>query len=163
MSVREVKLPARRQYGCNDLRPFLHIRQPANGSPCREDEIEWARRQIRGLVDGPLDEVRLQAGLLGQAPCNTERGRRKIESGGGRTAPDQAQGIPADMALQMQSALSDDVAEFARFDLMQRVLARTKAVKHVIAGRIACVNCGALIPVPAVDLDGVGHVNSQVR
>jgi hypothetical protein len=65
------------------------------------------------------------------------------------------------MALQMQNALSGNVAEFGRFNRMQSVLARTKPVKHIIAGGIARVNCGALIPVPAVCFDVVGHAASM--
>ena len=160
MRVGEVELAARRQHGRNDLRPFLHIGQPANGAPGCEDEVERARRQVRSLIHGPLDEVRFQAGLIGQAPGNLQRGAGKIESGDRRAAPYQAQRIPADMALQMQNALAGDVAEFGRFNLVQGVLAGTKPVQHVIAGGIARMNGGALIPVPAVHFDGVGHVNS---
>src|SRR6266436_9117339 len=112
MSVRGVKLAARSQHRRNDLRPSLHIRQPTNGPPGCKDEIERARRQIRGLIYGPLDEVCLQASLIGQAPCNAQRGTRKIESGSSRAAPYQTQCIPANMALQMQNALSGNVAEF---------------------------------------------------
>ena len=66
------------------------------------------------------------------------------------------------MALQMQNALAGDIAEFGRFDLVQGVLARTKPLKHVIAGGIARMNGGALIPVPAVDFEVVGHVSSML-
>jgi hypothetical protein len=63
------------------------------------------------------------------------------------------------MALQMQNALSGYIAEFGRFNRMQRVLACTKPVKHIITGAIACMNCGALIPVPTIDFDVVGHAS----
>jgi hypothetical protein len=113
------------------------------------------------LIDGALDEVRIQAGLVGLAPCNIQRGTGKIQPGDSRAAPHQAQRIPADMALQMQHALSPDVSEFGRFDRMQRVFAGPKPVKHIIAGAVACMNCCALIPVATVDFDGIGHVNSM--
>ena len=71
-----------------------------------------------GLIYGPLDEVCLQASLIGQTPCNIQRGTGKIESGNSRAAPYQAQRVPTDMALQMQNALSRDVAEFGRFNRM---------------------------------------------
>ena len=90
MGVGKVKFSAWHQHGCNDFRPFLHIRQPANRSPSREDKIERARRQIRGLVYSPLDEIRVQAGLMRQAPCDVERGAGKIQSGSNRAAPYQA-------------------------------------------------------------------------
>jgi hypothetical protein len=63
------------------------------------------------------------------------------------------------MALQMQNALSGNVAELGRFNRMQRVLAGTKSVEHIITGAIACMNYGALIPVPTVHFDVVGHVS----
>ena len=64
------------------------------------------------------------------------------------------------MALQMQNAFSADVAEFSRFDRMQGVLARPKPVEHIITGGIARMNSCALIPVPAIYFDVVGHANS---
>jgi hypothetical protein len=66
------------------------------------------------------------------------------------------------MALQMQNALSGNVAEFGRFDLVQSVLACTKPVEHIITGGVARMNCGALIPVPTVYFDVVGHVELYV-
>jgi hypothetical protein len=65
------------------------------------------------------------------------------------------------MALQVQHALAGNVAKFGRFDRMQGVLAGPKPVQHIIAGSVARMNCGALIPVPAVDFDVVGHANSM--
>ena len=65
------------------------------------------------------------------------------------------------MTLQMQNALSGNVAEFGRFNRIKGVLARPKPVKHIITSGIACMNCGALIPVPAINFDVVGHVNSM--
>ena len=118
MSVREVKLSARRQHRRNDFCPLLHIGQPANGSPCCVDEIERAGHELRSLIYGALDEVCLKASLAGQTPCNIQRGAGKIEPGDSRAAPYQAQCIPTDMALQMQNALSKDVAEFGRFNRM---------------------------------------------
>src|SRR5438093_7755143 len=64
------------------------------------------------------------------------------------------------MALQMQNALSADVAEFSRFDRIEGVLARPKPVKHIVTGGIARMNDCALIPVPAIYFEMVGHANS---
>src|SRR3954453_10369026 len=64
------------------------------------------------------------------------------------------------MALQMQHSLAGDVAKFGCFDRVQRVLAGTKPVQPIIAGGVACVNCRALVPVPAVDFDIVCHVDA---
>jgi len=63
------------------------------------------------------------------------------------------------MALQMQHALSGNVAKFGRFDRAKRVFADAKPVKRIGAGKVARVNCGALIPVPPVYFDVVGHVS----
>src|SRR2546423_15697967 len=97
-----------------------------------------------------------------QTPCDIQRSAGKIQSGNSRAAPYQAQCIPANMALQMQNALSADVAEFSRFDRMQGVLARPKPVEHVITGGIARMNSCALIPVPAIYFGVVGHANSLI-
>jgi uncharacterized protein (DUF924 family) len=75
------------------------------------------------LIHGAPDEVCLQAGLLGQTPRNRQRGAGKIQSGDGRAAPYQAQCIQTNMALQMQHALSKDVAKLGRFNRVQNVLA----------------------------------------
>ena len=44
-----------------------------------------------------------------------------------------------------------------RLDVMERVFASSKAIKHVITGHVARMNDCALIPVASVYLDGVGH------
>jgi hypothetical protein len=64
-------------------------------------------------------------------------------------------------ALQMQNALSRNVAEFGRFNRVQSVFAGPKSVKHIVTSGIACMNCGALIPVRAVHFEVVGHANSM--
>jgi hypothetical protein len=90
-----------------------------------------------------------------------QRGTRKIESGNSRAAPHQAQCIPTNMALQTENALPGNVAEFGRFNRTQSVFARPKPVKHIVTSGIACMNCGALIPVPAVHFEVVGHATSM--
>src|SRR5438874_3948829 len=86
-----------------------------------------------------------------------QRGTGKIEPGHFRAAPYQAQGVPSDMALQMQHALSGNVAKLGRFDRVKRVFAGPKSLKQIGAREVARVNCGALIPVPPVYFDVVGH------
>ena len=92
MSIGAVKFAARRQHGRNDPRPNPHVRQPAKRSPSRKDEIERARRQMRGLVHGPLNEVGLQPGLVGKAAREIERRTGEIEPGDQRrrVAPGRA-------------------------------------------------------------------------
>src|SRR4051794_25753135 len=159
MRVGEIKLSPGREYGGNDFGPFSHIRQPANRSPRREHEIERTGCQARGLIDGTLDEVGLQACFVRQTSRDVECRAGEIEPGRDGAAPHEAQRIAADMALQMQDAFSGNVAEFGGFDRVQGVLARTKPVEHVVAVAVARMDRDALIPVPAIDLEEVIHAD----
>jgi hypothetical protein len=157
VAVREVQFAARRQHRCDNISPSLGIRQPADRPPRREDQIERARREFRGLVDSPFDEFGLRPGLLGEDSGDAQGYAREIQPGGHGAAPHEAERVAPDMALQMQDALSLDVAEFLGFDLLERVLAATEAVEHVITGRVARVNARALIPIPAIDVQRIDH------
>jgi hypothetical protein len=64
------------------------------------------------------------------------------------------------MALQMQHALSGNIAKFGCLYCVKGILACTKPVKHVVAGSVPGVNCHALFPVLEVDFDVVGHRDS---
>jgi len=61
------------------------------------------------------------------------------------------------MALQMEHALSGNIAEFCRLDCMQNIFPRPKARKDFPAERLSRVEAGALIPVSAIDLDRIVH------
>jgi len=56
------------------------------------------------------------------------------------------------MALQVEDALSGNVAEFSRFDHMEGVFTRTKASEPVAASGIARVKYSELIPPAKFDL-----------
>src|ERR1700720_4495040 len=61
------------------------------------------------------------------------------------------------MALQMEDALSGNVAEFGGFDGMESVLTCAKPVEHVVAGCVARVDGSALIPISTVDINWTDH------
>jgi hypothetical protein len=61
------------------------------------------------------------------------------------------------MALQMEDALSGNVAEFGGFDDMESVLTCAKPVEHVVAGCVARVDGSALIPISTVDINWTDH------
>jgi hypothetical protein len=64
----------------------------------------------------------------------------------------------------MEDPLAADIAELGRYDPLESALAGTKAVQRIEAGDVACVDGGAFIPIPAVDLDRIGHPRaSQLR
>src|SRR5262249_20756843 len=161
MRIGAVKFTARCKHGCNDACPNPHIRQPTQGSPSRKDKIERARCQLGSRIHRSLNKVGRRSGLLGKAARNLQRGPGEIEPGRHRATPHQAECVPADMALQMEDALSVDVAELDRFDRVERVLARTKAVQHVIASGVACVKGGALIPILAIDFERISHAKPR--
>src|ERR1700678_227701 len=73
VAVREVQFATRRQHRCDDISPSLDIREPADRPPRREDQIERARCEYRGLVDSPFDEFGLQPGLLCEASRVAQR------------------------------------------------------------------------------------------
>jgi hypothetical protein len=59
MSIGKVKFAAGLQHGCDYSRPNRNIRQPADRSPSRKNQIERTRCQMRGFVHSPLNEVGL--------------------------------------------------------------------------------------------------------
>jgi len=61
------------------------------------------------------------------------------------------------MALQMEDALSGNVAEFGGFDGMESVLTCTKPVEHVVAGCVSRVDGSALIPISAIGINRIDH------
>jgi hypothetical protein len=79
--------------------------------------------------------------------------RMLIEPGCHRAAAHEAERVAPDMALQMEDALSGNVAEFGGFDRVETVLTRAKAVEHVVAGCVARVDGSAIIPISAIGID----------
>src|SRR5438128_3847643 len=120
MSICAVKFAARRQHGCDDVRPTLHVGQPAQDSPRRKDQIERARRYTRRLVYSSLNEVSLQPGFLGKAARDLQRYTGEIEPRRNSAESRQTERVQPDMALQMEDALAADVAELGRFDPVER-------------------------------------------
>ena len=77
---------------------------------------------MRGLVHSPLNKVGLEPGLARKASRDVQRYARKIEPGCHRAASHEAERVTPDMALQMEDALSGNVAEFGGFDAVESVL-----------------------------------------
>src|SRR5882724_4107701 len=92
---------------------------------------------MRGLVHSPLNKVGLESGLARKASRDVQRHPRKIKPGCHRAAAHEAERVAPDMALQMEDALSGNVAEFSGFDGMESVLTCAKPVEHVVAGCVA--------------------------
>jgi hypothetical protein len=65
------------------------------------------------------------------------------------------------MALQVEDALSGNVAKFSRFDRMERVFTGTKAGKPIATSGVARVNYSELIPPATIDVDRAVHVEPQ--
>jgi hypothetical protein len=64
------------------------------------------------------------------------------------------------MALQVQDALSSNIAELGPFYRKKRVFAPPKTREH-LAESFLRVDCRALIPIPAIDLNRIVHVPSS--
>src|SRR5438132_895656 len=75
----------------------------------------------------------------------------------GRAASHEAERVAPDMALQVEDALSGNVAEFGGFDGMESVLTCAKPIEHVVAGCVARVDGSALIPISAVGINRIYH------
>jgi hypothetical protein len=74
----------------------------------------------------PLNEVGFQPGLLGKASRDIERYAREIEPSCHRAASHETERVAPDRALQMEDALSGNVAKFGGFDGMESVLTCAK-------------------------------------
>jgi len=163
MGIRKVEFATGCEYGCNDVRPDLHVRQPADCPPSRKDQVERPRRQMRGLVHAPLDEVGFQPGLDGKLSRHFERCAGEVESDRHGAASDEAERVSPNVALQVEDALSGDVAEFGRFYGVKGILARTKTVEHVRASGVTRMNRRALFPVPKIDFNRIDYAELPVR
>jgi hypothetical protein len=133
-----------------------------SGSQQRVPQVAKTRsngpgRQLWSLVNGPLNEVGFQAGLVGKAPREIERRAGEIEPGHHGAATHKTERVAPNVALQVEDAFSGHVAKFGRFDRVESVIPRTKAGEQVAASGVALVNGGALIPTAAVDVDRVVH------
>src|SRR6516225_8115935 len=111
MGIGAVKFTGRHQHGCDDPRPMPHIRQPAQDSPRREDEIERAGSKMRSLFHSPLNEIGLQSDLLGKVARGVERLLGEVEPSREGAKSHQAERIQPDMTLQMEDTLAADITE----------------------------------------------------
>src|SRR5262249_17070426 len=157
MRICTIKFAAGGEHAVNDPCPISQIGQPAERSPGRKDEIEWAGRELRSVVHPPLYECGAEPGLLGKPARDLDRRRREIEPGGDGPAAPEAERVAPDMALQMEHALPGNITELCRLDCMQRIFPGPKAGKHVSAERLARVEACALIPIAAIDLNRIVH------
>ena len=108
-----------------------------------------------------LNEVSFQSGLFRKAARGVHSCTGEIESRRDGAESRQTERVQPDMALQMEDTLAADIAELGRFDPLEHALARTKAVQRVEAGGVERVDGGALIPIPAVHLDWIGHARPR--
>ena len=95
--------------------------------------VSWARR--RAVCNASCEKSRPKAGLHGEpgTVCAT------------------------DVTLQMKDLLAGYAAQPRGLDVMEGVLAGSKAIKHVITGLVVRMNDCAPIPIASVYLNGVGH------
>jgi hypothetical protein len=45
---------------------------------------------------------------------------------------------------------------------VESVLTRTEAIEHIIAGCVSSMDRSALVPIPAVDVNGIGHAKASM-
>ncbi|HZZ60211.1 MAG TPA: hypothetical protein VFE63_03435 [Roseiarcus sp.] len=157
VGVRKVELPSGRKHGRNHASPDPDIGEPADCPPGGKHQIEQSRRQAWSFVHGPFDESGLQTGFVCELSRDVERCARKVDSGDQGPPPHEAERVAPDVALQMEDALSRNIAEFGGFDRMKSVISRTIPVEHVVAGYTARMDRGALVPIQAIDLDRIEH------
>jgi hypothetical protein len=69
----------------------------------------------------------------------------------------QPERILPNVALEMEDALSGNIAEFGSLDFVEGFFARMKARERVVAGRIAQIDESTLVPVPAIDFNRIIH------
>jgi hypothetical protein len=65
------------------------------------------------------------------------------------------------MALEMEDALSGNIAELANLDFVEGVFAHMKARKRLVAGRIARMDDCTLVQVPAIDFNRIVHIDLE--
>lgn len=112
MGLAEVEHPAGLEQLGRDRRPAIEVGQPADRSDAREGDLEAAIAEGRdGVVHVGLDEGRRDVRLVGQRPCLRDRRRREVETGDRRAASCPAQGVDAEVALEMDEAAAAHVAD----------------------------------------------------
>src|ERR1700730_16649236 len=127
------------------------------------------REKVRASASGRGIGLILRSVRISVMSKALSSSRRRTSSGRtcGTPGMNEAERVAPDMALQMEDALSGNVAEFGGFDGMESVLTCAKPVEHVVAGCVARVDGSALIPISAVDINWTDHegffVQSRTR
>ena len=136
------------------LGPAPQVGVPADGPPCREDQVEAGRfgQRLRCPVNVRQHEPRRQAQLRRVLPRRLDRRRREVHPGHLSPALRQDQAVLPEMALQMQHSQPGDRAELR---LLDRAKPRRPVPERLLVHRRGPVNGDPLIPVRPVQREPV--------
>ena len=105
--------------------PALQVGQPLDGAPAHEDDVEEPASEVLvGVVEVGADELGAagQADLVGQSPRQGHRLVRQVEAHDVRAVARPAQGVEAEVALEVQQgrALVHERPELVQLQRQQR-------------------------------------------
>src|SRR5437016_14207986 len=108
--------------------PYADIRNPAQHSVRREDDVELpAEVQLQhvGLNEGHVD-----LHPSGDVTSCLESGRGEVDAGRGRAGQCPGDGVDADMALEMEQGLPGYVADLLALDRVEPLLVALDEAGH---------------------------------
>jgi hypothetical protein len=116
----EVEGAARLDEVRRHARPLAHVRQPADDAVRREDDVELAVEVPRQVVDVGADEARVDAQLGRQRFRLLDRRLGEVDAGDdGALVARPAEGVDAEVALEVQERLATHVAQLFQLDRLE--------------------------------------------
>ncbi len=151
MRLDDVEDAARGQVARDDLGPALEIREPAEHAVGGEDHVEATGEGRRQVVEIALDEGRRHAHPRREGARRGDGLLREVHPGHGGAVPSPADGVHAEVALQVEQRLAADVARPRPGDRVEVAAAPRRE-------RLDVVHLGAKIdPRPGVPEPAIGR------
>src|SRR5262249_39448164 len=134
MELDQVEAATRGEAPGDGAGPGLEAREPAHDTVGGEDDVEaLAAEQARGVVDGSLHEASRNGELGGEGPRLGDGDVRQVEPGHPRSEARPAQGVLAEVALEVKQGLAADVPHLLELDGLERALPRLERLEVVEA------------------------------
>ncbi len=161
MTFGEIKQPAGAQQRRDDIRPPRNVREPADGAPGDEHDVELVRRGDRPqcIVEVGANKARSagKAQLVRQSARRLDGWGREIETDHFGATLRQLEAVRSEMALQVDDALAIDRGKLCLLNPVQPAASGTED-GQVVSTRTD-MDPDALVPVRAIGAVplGVGH------
>src|SRR2546430_9255806 len=155
MDLGDVKEAAGFDEMSRDLSPSVEVRQPTEHAAGRVHDVELSVEIVREVIDVGLNETRTQADILREGAGLGDRRGGEIDAGDARAQAGPAQGVEAEVALQVKQILSVDRSDLPHLVRAKLVQTRLEVGDPIEVGPV--VDAGPLVPERAIGLEVLLH------